>query len=1114
MTFTENNGFFVFFFLLKFSIKIVEDHATLKSPDADDQVKVDGSEENIEKMEVETSVLFTPSEVKQQPRRDQHLNFIASTKIEHRRADAPEYFPGCDIPVYHKVNFTICLSFAMFSKQFASSIHSLDKKQKSEALTALGYYHTEFRLLPTDDEPTQIDIVPYPYFARVFADKYETKTVKYYHDADTDDGESRKQVNFQKEWLKQEEKITLTSESNTPIDGQTSSKLKDESSLNILSNERFEVQLDSSKRKFSTISLIKTDVQLSHNKKTSVQKEIPIAKVSLKLRYFFSDVILQIYFNDINVILTGNIDQMELREFFLGSGLVIEIHDRDRKPSKTIPPPLLFGDDLNDEKFNNIGVITSKKTKINPYKTPPANSLDPFGVAHFDLSGFTLGQKFSYQELPIHNSPTLASLQNAENMNFVKKVNSDSNKENGPFKPGHYIHSCAMLNVTIKLTYPLIIPLVTNPRAPITATYNCPFGRMVFRIGAGRQKFLEDVLITIARVNGQALGLNDVPDNILIATLLTLITTRHQRFDRLLDIITGFHIIDESMHLLVVEGLQNQGIKTLIDRFGDTDLPEVKILFNTDLICSDRLYASFDVILRKVKLHESLDSIVQQPLIYIRDMVPRPCYDALIQIHELSKCSRLIDAIRNQFFPNANMVRSLSKEFGIVIKEEHFKTGASATYQEDNKPQVSLLDTLATAITDQYDNKSKCIDHYNKPYVRLLKRNLHSAPADLIARNISLVNSASNKLKAMKEPENTVSLPFPLKEVHNYGMSTYNTVELKKLELRREMDPKSLYTYCPDFHHSMTFAPMELEQLYKQEEICKKDKWTTPNGWVYPGFKSAVDNYVHPKKPSSARLKELSQPYEETLRLERRDPRERCAFTWSERNLDMNLWSCPTTDPGEKVYVLHNPGDQEAIIKENHEKEAENWKSKVVVKNIRTRFHRQLTETELQMQGQRASCQLDRMKGLLKDKPIRRTFKYCPVADMTSLGVINYPELSVNSANRKLLRSYDGDNQKSAYVPGPYWPERSLALIGNHTLTQDYEHKKFATLKGKDFKSLHKRHDSIYKRKHPVLPVREEEKHTHYGNLKNCFCRSHTVPEIWQQQIFHCSAPPHTADPK
>lgn len=88
-----------------------------KGSDADDQIKVNGSEENIEKMEVETSVLFTPSEVKQQPRGDQHLNFIASTKIEHRRADAPEYFPGCDIPVYHKVNFTICLSFAMFSSR-------------------------------------------------------------------------------------------------------------------------------------------------------------------------------------------------------------------------------------------------------------------------------------------------------------------------------------------------------------------------------------------------------------------------------------------------------------------------------------------------------------------------------------------------------------------------------------------------------------------------------------------------------------------------------------------------------------------------------------------------------------------------------------------------------------------------------------------------------------------------------------------------------------------------------------------------------------------------------------------------------------------------------------
>lgn len=43
------------------------------------------------------------------------------------------------------------------------------------------------------------------------------------------------------------------------------------------------------------------------------------------------------------------------------------------------------------------------------------------------------------------------------------------------------------------------------------------------------------------------------------------------------------------MHLLVVEGLQNQGIKTLIDRFGDTDLPGKKA-FLTCRLCPQNYY--------------------------------------------------------------------------------------------------------------------------------------------------------------------------------------------------------------------------------------------------------------------------------------------------------------------------------------------------------------------------------------------------------------------------------------------------------------------------------------------------------------------------------------------
>lgn len=1146
-----------------------------ENPTDNEQTKADQPEADTQETQIKSLESPTHSDMK-----FQQSFGMPESSIKRRKTDFPEYFGTCDIPVYHKVEFTVLLSYAFYYKQMTTSLHNIHKKTKPEVPVALGYYHTEFQLLPIDDEPIQIDIVPYNNFARVFIDKTETKTVNYHHDGhyfwviwnqifevevtndlllqlfdyvfevnvwdtkeklmtrtrfdkprfmkvDYDEADCKKQVNFQKEWLRER------SSQGSPCDNQKLPKVKDDSPSNALYNES-ENPAEAIKSNFSRMSLANTDLppnQLTR-KKSYIVKKNPPARVLVKLRSFFSDMrsltkrltkqknrlmdmmvsvnlnksllsgqqkrhlnpmVITIHsledmpgssdeetfdysrlkekcypvylryqflhgkpyeslgkpqskdiiFNDINVILTGNIDAMELRELFLGQGLVIEIHDRDRKPKKTDYCPLLFGDDLNDEKLSNVGVITSKKTKINPYKPPPANSLDPFGIARIDLSSFTLGQNFSYQEASIYNSPTFDSLKTA------KKNGHDLSKGNGPFKPGQYVSCCSTINVTIKLAYPIIMPPVANPRPLIVPTYNCPFGRMIFRIKTEKQEFLQDILMTITRINGNALDLNDVPDNILIATLCTLITTKRQRHDRLLDIITGFHIIDEKIHLLVLEGLQNQGIKLLIDEYGEADDPDVTILFDTNLVCSERLYASFDVILRKVKLYAPLDSIIKQPLIYIRDMVPRLCYDALLQIHELSKCSRLIDAIRSNLFPTANMVRSLSKEFGVVIKEDQLNINVACQEETKHKPQVSHAETFTEEMVDHETIKWTHIDHYNKPYVQLLKQNLNTVPDDFINKNIKLVNEASEKLKKEKKEEKTVDFPQAQKEIYNYAMNTYNTIELKKLKLRRQLDPKSMYTYCPEFHHSMTYVPTELKHLYKEEEIHKKKKWRTPNGWVCPGYKTIVDTYIHPKKPSEGRIDDLTDPYEKVMSLEERCPRNRCAFTWSERTHDMDIWRQPKIDPREQISIFQTAGGPDPLMLK---KEAEIWERKTVVTNMRTHCHRQLSETEMQMRGRQAACQLDQLKGLLKDRPVRRVFKYHPVADMPALNVVNYPELSATSADRNFLRSYDSNRQRSAYIPGPYWPERSLSLFGNQMLAHDYEHEKFALLKGDDFK--------------------------------------------------------------
>lgn len=59
-------------------------------------------------------------------------------------------------------------------------------------------------------------------------------------------------------------------------------------------------------------------------------------------------------------------------------------------------------------------------------------------------------------------------------------------------------------------------------------------------------------------------------------------------------------------------------------------------MYHSNLSFSERLYGPLDVDLCRVKLHEPLGQIVQQPLLYVRDMVPKPCFDALVKLHEVS----------------------------------------------------------------------------------------------------------------------------------------------------------------------------------------------------------------------------------------------------------------------------------------------------------------------------------------------------------------------------------------------------------------------------------------------------------------------------------------------
>ena len=56
---------------------------------------------------------------------------------------------------------------------------------------------------------------------------------------------------------------------------------------------------------------------------------------------------------------------------------------------------------------------------------------------------------------------------------------------------------------------------------------------------------------------------------------------------------------------------------------------------DSSIAFQSRLYAELDINLCKIRLHQPLVTILEQPLLYIRDLVPRHCYQCLIMIKDV-----------------------------------------------------------------------------------------------------------------------------------------------------------------------------------------------------------------------------------------------------------------------------------------------------------------------------------------------------------------------------------------------------------------------------------------------------------------------------------------------
>ncbi|KAM8930751.1 uncharacterized protein CFAP92 [Pelodytes ibericus] len=754
-----------------------------------------------------------------------------------------------------------------------------------------------------------------------------------------------------------------------------------------------------------------------------------------------------VYFKDVNVILAGTISPGVLCEYLNGPPLEIEVHDRDRKKDEGAgtSSPSLYGKEPEDEKLSNVGLVAARRTVHNPF-TGKERSWDPYGIAKVGLSELVQGAKYLNMYVPIQNSAAPDPSEHnpdVKNGKIIRVVGSVDGARDSPLPVGHYLDAHSVLKVRVDIA----VPLSAEAEAP-----ECPYGRIIYVFDYKERKLFNEIVRKISEINIQALDLEHGPACVTQDVLSKVGLKDEQKTNPSLDVVTGFHVTDRNVHLFVLEGLKHKGIKNLWEAIPSRPLAaenvDLDILYNSRLSFSERIYKDLDVLVSHIHLHDSLASIMKQPLLYIRDMVPCSSFQALSRLNYICSARKLRDVIQNDLLPSAEMIRALSREFGVPasLPDILCETEDKLSKKQD---RGRTSDFKRSALRCSLQNK-------NPKYVKWKRE--HESSRDYVQCNIERLYHL-NRTVPQSTDKYIAAEPADGQCSHNYSCQSFNSIQSAQNILRQEMtkEPRQSFTYCQDYH-SATVSRVDVEEEKRNIKANSKRRWMTPTGFLYPGHRSSIESNSHPKHPDEARVMYLSKAWKENILhaniLQPTLARER--WSWDERLSDFDLYM--KYQERFSLFVpgaIHLPGRRRQEEERAAEQAAElKWLQNIKVDNLRMRFYRRLPETELTSHGPRASDQQSRLIGLLKDQPAKLSLQRGGLALKPVPALAVLPSSGVNDNNVA---------SGSGFAPGDD-TSHSLTWDRNIIPRNNMDHPRFQQLKGKDFELYSSAHSPIHKR--------------------------------------------------
>ncbi|KAM9758262.1 uncharacterized protein FLJ43738 [Menidia menidia] len=580
-----------------------------------------------------------------------------------------------------------------------------------------------------------------------------------------------------------------------------------------------------------------------------------------------------IYFRDVNVILTGLMSPKELHELFCGPPLEIEVHDRDLKPGDSLNSPATFDSGPDSD--------TDCSGELSEQKTPHAHT---YGIASLNLSELLFGRRCFKALLPIKCSPSPVPMDWEQNRPKNKNVDTAVSRDH--IRQGYYYDANSQLKVTVEIACPVV--LKNGNGMDFCST---PFGRIVYLFGYSNSAVMKKLRAEILNINAAAFHLGQESLECIETALSNYVINFKHDESKDLDFVTGFHVLDKKTHIVVLEGLKDKAVKklwkTVPMKLSENEDEQVIVLYNSKLSFFKRIYDSLHVGLSPICLCKSLETIMRNPLIYVRGMVPQPCFQALSRLSHLCHARQLEEAVQRNLFPSADMILSLSREYG-TYAEMCELTDNTDTKQDSHRLSVKM-------------KRQALLNTHNKEYLRWKHSQHTPLQQDFVQENIKYVQEESKRLQK-REAATLMVEQSGSTVAHNYSIQTFNSNTRAMELLLQEMAqmPGRRFTYSQQYHS----ATVELAGLSSKTHSTP----TAPStAWVT----HLRDSKGHAKRLHETRVEELKKPWRENvLHANTLEPTlSRDTWPWNQRSEDFQLYRKPPPFFSTTPITIHLAGN-------------------------------------------------------------------------------------------------------------------------------------------------------------------------------------------------------------